>query len=167
MFCAFSNAQNWAKIPFSTNNEFVFFFNWEILVKKFVDLYSKNLWKHVVNSLLVRANALIQRGNAVIDEVTTSNVFLGDVQKLKAINRIRAPLQRSLENMLVEYRKNTHFLDGMEVDFKNFLITRSAGFEGSLDININREFPIVPFITRMLECLGLNIISTRSSQFHR
>ena len=120
-----------------------------------------------MNSLLVRTNALIQRGNAVIDEVTTSNVFLGDVQKLKAINRIRAPLQRSLENMLVEYRKNTHFLDGMEVDFKNFLITRSAGFEGSLDININREFPIVPFITRMLECLGLNIISTRSSQFHR
>ena len=167
MFWFFSNAQNWAKIPFLTNNEFVFFFNWEILVKKIVDLYSKNSWKHVVSSLLVRANALIQRGNAVIDEVTTSNVFLGDVQKLKAINRIRAPLQRSLENMLVEYRKNTHFLDGMEVDFKNFLITRSAGFEGSLDININREFPIVPFITRMLECLGLNIISTRSSQFHR
>lgn len=35
----------------------------------------------------IRANALIQRGNAVIDDVTTSNVFLGDVQKLKAINR--------------------------------------------------------------------------------
>ena len=167
IYLFFSNAQKWAKIPFLTNNEFVFFFNWEILVKKIVDLYLKNSWKHLVSSLLVRANALIQRGNAVIDEVTTSNVFLGDVQKLKAINRIRAPLQRSLENMLVEYRKNTHFLDGMEVDFKNFLITRSAGFEGSLDININREFPIVPFITRMLECLGLNIISTRSSQFHR
>ena len=128
--------------------------------------YSKLYYPSLIVNF-VRANALIQRGNAVIDEVTTSNVFLGDVQKLKAINRIRAPLQRSLENMLVEYRKNTHFLDGMEVDFKNFLITRSAGFEGSLDININREFPIVPFITRMLECLGLNIISTRSSQFHR
>ncbi len=115
----------------------------------------------------IRANALIQRGNAVIDDVTTSNVFLGDVQKLKAINRIRAPLQKSLENMLVEYKKNTHFLDGMEIDFKNFLITRSAGFEGSLDINVNREYPIVPFITRMLECLGLNIIHTRVSQFAR
>ena len=38
--------------------------------------------------------------------------------------------------MLVEYRRNTHFLDGLEVDFKNFLITRSAGFEGALDINV-------------------------------
>ena len=55
----------------------------------------------------------------------------------------------------------------MEVDFKNFLITRSAGFEGSLDINLNREYPIIPFITRMLECLGLNIVATRMSQFHR
>ena len=49
-----------------------------------------NYTKMYYPSLLVnfiRANALIQRGNAVIDDVTTSNVFLGDVQKLKAINR--------------------------------------------------------------------------------
>ena len=31
----FSNAQKWAKIPFLTNNEFVFLFNKQILVKKF------------------------------------------------------------------------------------------------------------------------------------
>ena len=35
----------------------------------------------------IRAHGLIQRGNAVIDDVTGSNVFLGDVQKLKSINR--------------------------------------------------------------------------------
>ena len=115
----------------------------------------------------IRAHGLIQRGNAVIDDVTSSNVFLGDIQKLKSINRIRSPLKKSLENMLVDYRKNTHFLDGMECDFKHFLITRSAGFEGTLDINISREFPVVPFITRMLECLGLSIIGSRTSQFHR
>ena len=34
-----------------TNKKLVFFFNWEILVKKFVDSYSENSWKHVVNSL--------------------------------------------------------------------------------------------------------------------
>ena len=69
--------------------------------------------------------------------------------------------------MLVEYKKNTHFLDGLEVDFKNFLITRSAGFEGALDINVARDYPIIPFMTKMLECVGLNIISTRASQFRR
>ena len=40
------------KMPFLTNKEFVFFFNWEILVKKFVDSYSENSWKHVVNSII-------------------------------------------------------------------------------------------------------------------
>ena len=39
-------------MPFLTNKEFVFFFNWEILVKKLVDLYSVNSWKHVVSSIL-------------------------------------------------------------------------------------------------------------------
>ena len=81
--------------------------------------------------------------------------------------RIRTPLKKSLDNMLVEYKKNTHFLDGLEVDFKNFLITRSAGFEGALDINVARDYPIIPFMTKMLECVGLNIISTRASQFRR
>ena len=52
--------------------------------------------------------------------------------------------------MLVEYRRNTHFLDGLEVDFKNFLITRSAGFEGALDVNVARDYPIIPFMTKML-----------------
>ena len=32
--------------------EFVFFFNWEILVEKFVDSYLENSWKHVVSSIL-------------------------------------------------------------------------------------------------------------------
>mgnify|MGYP007045155870 CR=1 FL=1 len=35
--------------------QFVFFFNWEILVKKFIDSYFENSWKHVVNSILVVA----------------------------------------------------------------------------------------------------------------
>jgi hypothetical protein len=115
----------------------------------------------------IRACGLIQRGNSVIDDVTSSNVFLGDAQKLKSINRIRTPLNRSLENMLGEFRKNNHFLDRMEVSFKLFLVTRSAGFEGALDININRDFPVIPFTTRMLECLGLQITASRAAQFLR
>ena len=38
-------------MPFLTNKKFVFVFNWEILVKKFVDSYLENSWKHVVNSI--------------------------------------------------------------------------------------------------------------------
>ena len=55
----FSNAQNWEKMPFLTNKEFVFFFYWEILVTKFVDLYSENSWKHVVSSIIVKNLFLI------------------------------------------------------------------------------------------------------------
>ena len=44
--------------------------------------YSKLYYPSLIVNF-VRANALIQRGNAVIDEVTTSNVFLGDVQKVE------------------------------------------------------------------------------------
>ena len=35
-----------------TNKEFVFFFNWEILIKKCVDSDFENSWKHVVNSII-------------------------------------------------------------------------------------------------------------------
>ena len=37
----FSNAQNWEKMSYLTNKEFVYFCNWKILGKKIVDLYSK------------------------------------------------------------------------------------------------------------------------------
>ena len=47
------------KMPFLTNKEFVFFFYWEILVTKFVDLYSENSWKHVVSSIIVKNLFLI------------------------------------------------------------------------------------------------------------
>ena len=40
-------------MPFLSNREFVIFFKWEILLKKFVDLYLENSWKHVVSSILV------------------------------------------------------------------------------------------------------------------
>ena len=41
------------KKHFLINKEFVFFFNWKVLVRKFVESYSKNSWKHVMNSLSV------------------------------------------------------------------------------------------------------------------
>ena len=48
----FSYALNWIrKKPCLTHKEFVFIFNWKILEKKFVDLYSENSWKHVVSSI--------------------------------------------------------------------------------------------------------------------
>ena len=50
-FCQmFKNEQ---KLHFFTHKEFVFFFNWEILVAKFVDSYLENSWKHVMNSIIV------------------------------------------------------------------------------------------------------------------
>ncbi len=115
----------------------------------------------------IRAHGLIQRGNSVIDDVTSSNVFLNDVNKLKSFNRIKTPLKKNLDAMLVEFKKNTHFLDRMEVSFKSFLVCRSAGFEGAVDVNINRDYPMIPFAVRMLESLGLNITGARSAQFQR
>ena len=35
----------------TSNKKFIFFFNWEILVKKIIDYYSENSWKHVVSSI--------------------------------------------------------------------------------------------------------------------
>ena len=48
-------------LPFLTNRKFLFFSNWEILVKKFVVSYSKNSWKHVVSSIIVppKMNTLV------------------------------------------------------------------------------------------------------------
>ena len=48
-------------LPFLTNRNFLFFSNWEILVKKFVVSYSKNSWKHVVSSIIVppKMNTLV------------------------------------------------------------------------------------------------------------
>ena len=41
----------WEKLLLN-NKEFVFLINWEILMKKFVNSYSENSWKHVVSSIL-------------------------------------------------------------------------------------------------------------------
>ena len=43
-------------MPFFTNKKIVFFFNWEMLVKEFVDSYLKNSWKHVVSSIIDKKN---------------------------------------------------------------------------------------------------------------
>ena len=47
-------------MPCLTHKEFVFIFNWKILVKKFVDLYSENSWKHVVSSIEVKEEFVIK-----------------------------------------------------------------------------------------------------------
>ena len=47
-------------MPCLTNKEFVFFFYWKILVKKFVDLDSENSWKHVVSSIEVKEEFVIK-----------------------------------------------------------------------------------------------------------
>ena len=50
----FSDSQNWEKCrEYLSSKKFPFFSNWEILVKNFVDLYSQNLWKHIMNSIIV------------------------------------------------------------------------------------------------------------------
>ena len=37
IFFIFSSAQTWEKMPFLSNKNFVFFFNWEVSVKKLID----------------------------------------------------------------------------------------------------------------------------------
>ena len=58
------------KMPFLTNEEFVFYFNWEILVKKFVVSYLENSWKNVVSSIIVY-NCLSTGVNEGLIEVVT------------------------------------------------------------------------------------------------
>ena len=54
------------KMPFLTNKELVFFFNWEILVKKFVDSYSEKFVK--------TCRDLNNRRRSEIDKRTTATV---------------------------------------------------------------------------------------------
>ena len=48
------------KMPCLTHKEFVFIFYWKILLKKFVDLFSENSWKHVVSSIEVKEEFVIK-----------------------------------------------------------------------------------------------------------
>ena len=50
LFWYFQMLKTEKNMPFLTNKEFVFLFNWEIWMKKFVDSFLDNSWKHVVNS---------------------------------------------------------------------------------------------------------------------
>ena len=114
-----------------------------------------NYTKMYYPSLLVnfiRANALIQRGNAVIDDVTTSNVFLGDVQKLKAINR----WAQSLYFLNLHLKVNCWLLSHENLSFR-FLKAFSL-----LDFFLlwNHDFPFYLFShliepNRLVPCLFL------------
>ena len=44
---------------FLTIKKFLFFFNWEILLKYFLDSYSENSWKHVVSSIIGEEKELL------------------------------------------------------------------------------------------------------------
>ena len=75
------------------------------------------------------------------------------------MHKHKAPIKTALEKKIDEAKRTRNYLDKMEVAFKSYLICRSAGFEGSLDINVNRNLSTASFDTNLLESLGVNIIS--------
>ena len=85
--------------------------------------------------------------------------FNSDVSKIKNVHKHKAPIKTALEKKIDEAKRTRNYLDKMEVAFKSYLICRSAGFEGSLDINVNRNLSTASFDTNLLESLGVNIIS--------
>ena len=75
------------------------------------------------------------------------------------MHKHKAPIKTALERKIDEAKRTRNYLDKMEIAFKSYLICRSAGFEGSLDINVNRNLSTASFDTNLLESLGVNIIS--------
>ena len=118
-------------------------------------------------NLHYRAHGLIQRSKSIVEDVTGSNFFLSDSSKLKNFKQNLVPLRESLDSLLDEAKKNRTYLDRMEVSFKSFLISRSAGNDSTLDANINRDLSTPLFDTKMLESLGLKIVESRKALFER
>ena len=75
------------------------------------------------------------------------------------MHKHKAPIKTALEKKVDEAKRTRNYLDKMEVAFKFNLICRSAGFEGSLDVNVNRNLSTASFDANLLESLGVNIIS--------
>ena len=67
----------------------------------------------------------------------------------------------SFEQRINRAKRNRDYLDKMEVSFKSNLICRSAGYEGCLDISVNRDLPTAAFDTRWVP----NIITLAILQF--
>ena len=87
------------------------------------------------------------------------SIVKSDVSKIKNVHKHKAPIKTALEKKVDEAKRTRNYLDKMEVAFKSYLICRSAGFEGSLDVNVNRNLSTASFDTNLLESLGVNIIS--------
>ena len=85
--------------------------------------------------------------------------YLSDVSKIKNVHKHKAPIKTALEKKVDEAKRTRNYLDKMEVAFKFNLICRSAGFEGSLYVNVNRNLSTASFDANLLESLGVNIIS--------
>ena len=71
-----------------------------------------------------------------------------DSRKIQNIHQHKAPLMASFEQRINRAKRNRDYLDKMEVSFKSNLICRSAGYEGCLDISVNRDLPTAAFDTR-------------------
>ena len=96
-------AQNWEKMPFLTDKEFVFFFNWEIFVK-FVDSYPENSWKHVMNSI----KGVPEDENAIkMDPVRFSN-FVSD--NYMFYTKLLSKVLRRFQRLEISSPKNAFML---------------------------------------------------------
>jgi hypothetical protein len=91
----------------------------------------------------------LQRSNAIVEDVTGSNFFLSESHKLKSFRKNLEPLKDNLKKLLENAKKNRHYLERLEVSYKSFLISRSAGNDSTLDLCINRDLPTAPFDTRL------------------
>ena len=84
-----------------------------------------------------------------MEDVTGSNFFLSDTHKLRSFRKNLEPLKDNLKRLLENAKKNRQYLERLEVSYKSFLITRSAGTDSTLDVCINRDLPSAPFDTRL------------------
>ena len=83
----FPNNQNWEKM---TNKKYFFFFNGDILVKKPLDSYLENSWKHVVSSILDLTCASIAAkvlGHSSICNIISSRFILSELTIAKNVER--------------------------------------------------------------------------------
>ena len=99
------------KMPFLTNKKFILFFNYEILVKKFVDSYLESLWKHVMNSIIVvvQHSELVQTSRDMIYNLTCTIQAPGESVVSSGYVRTHHMFSRILNFLFVFFVKKIGF----------------------------------------------------------
>ena len=145
-------------MPFLTNKVFIFFFNWEVVVKKCIDSYSKNSWKLVVNSLLGDAVVHVERRAGRV------HIFLHSFSE----NEISA---KEVRSRILEVSSNEETSEGEEGSFCTIYSPISATANSTLnrsgktvyhsaieDDDEDQIMPKVPFTYYVSTLIAQNLI---------